>query len=280
MDLYKLLKNPVGLIDSHCHLPFESPEILQSQIAKAKAKNISQIWNVSVNLKTSTQSMSIESEIVKSFIGIDPEVFIPGSELFMGLDLDEMLQQSYESLKKIILQNRSKVIGIGETGLDYYWLNNSDLSSEFKNKSKLLQKRLFEIQLELASELNLPLTIHSRGAEEECLRVVKKYNTKGVFHSYTGDYNTAVKILDAGWGLGINGIITFKNALELRQTYKKILTGKKLSTPEDYYRSNIYFETDSPYLAPEGKRGTTNEPANVSDIFESMGFLQYHSKDE
>jgi TatD DNase family protein len=131
------------------------------------------------------------------------------------------------------------------------------------------------MHLELGEESGLPLSVHSRAAEERCLEIVKTYPAaRGIFHSFTGDYVTAKKILDAGWALGVNGIVTYKNAVVLREMYKNILG--EISTdwsPGDFYSKGIYFETDAPFLTPLGSKSGRNEPANINKIYEYMATI-------
>ncbi len=244
---------------------------LDNIIDKCLDNNVLQILDVAVSIESSIKSINISKKYsnVKSFIGIDPEVFEPNSEMFIGFEInDKYFENVFSNLEYLILKNREDVFGIGESGLDYYHNLNSNLDNELINKSKQFQERLFKLHLELASKYNLPLTIHSRGAEIECLNIIKKYNVTGIFHSYTGDYSTAKSILDLGWGLGVNGIFTFKKANEIREMYKKILGKLKADISFlELYAKGIFFETDSPYLSPEGKRGETNTPVNVLDIY-------------
>jgi TatD DNase family protein len=210
-------------------------------------------------------------------VGIDPDLLIPGNKSFAEniQKPTSYWEEQIESLRKLISENKNYVVAIGETGMDAYWLEREMKEGKVDfattKKSIQVQEELFRMHLQLASEVDLPLSIHSRAAEPACLEIIGNFSAariSGVFHSYTGDYETAVKILDAGWALGVNGIITFKNAEDLREMYRKII-GKVTSdlTPADLYSKGIYLETDAPYLAPEGKRGERNNPGNVSQIF-------------
>ncbi|MCA9386696.1 TatD family hydrolase [Candidatus Dojkabacteria bacterium] len=258
------------LIDSHSHINFEGYDESIEQIVNNAIKNgVEELWDIGTNLESSKKSISISKKYpqIKSFVGIDPEVFVPGSDFFLGFDKnDTWIELMFNELSNLIEENKDYVVGIGESGLDHYWFR--DKSKEEQEKSANLQEKLFRMHLELANKYNLPLSIHSREAEELCLEIVKKYEVAGIFHSFTGNYQTAKGILDAGWGLGVNGIVTFKNAFELREVYKKLLNGKKLGQPIDFYNSGIFFETDSPFLSPERRRGEQNEPANVKLIYD------------
>ncbi|MDQ6984697.1 MAG: TatD family hydrolase [Candidatus Dojkabacteria bacterium] len=278
-SLFELFGKPEYLFDSHAHINDESyDEDLKKIIQNAQDNNVKEIFDVSVNKISCEKSILIskENEFVKSFIGIDPDVLIPTSELFEGLHFKiDWFNITRFKLSKLIENNIENVIGVGETGIDLYWIEKALADgqiNEFEyNESIRLQRELFELHLDIAKEFVLPLTIHSRNAEDLCLEIVKSKDAVGIFHSYGGDYEIAKRILDNGWGLGVNGIVTFKNAEDVRKMYRKILG--KISydvSPSDFYEKGIFFETDSPFLTPHPKRGTRNEPANVSSIFEQF----------
>jgi TatD DNase family protein len=268
----KLSKQNI-LFDSHTHICSDEFTELDSIIENAKSADVKYIFDTSVTFEYIEKSLEVSTkykDFVYSFVGLDPEIFIPEGSYFIGFNIDnKFFEDSYSKLRSMISQNLDSIIGIGETGMDFFHFR--DRESDVREKSRKLQERLFRMQLELAQEFSLPLTIHSRFAENECLKIVKEYDVRGVFHSYTGDYETAKKILDSGWGLGVNGIITFKNAEESRSVYKKILGQIPNDIdPEYFYSRNIYFETDAPYLSPEGRRGERNEPANIPLIFSNF----------
>lgn len=134
---------------------------------------------------------------------------------------------------------QSKVVAVGEIGLDYHWEDNP-LREE--------QQRIFRAQLELALELDLPVIVHDRDAHGDCLAIVSDYpGLRGVFHCFSGSPELAAGLLKRGWYLGFDGPITYKNA-------KKALTVLEL-TPLD----RILLETDSPYLPPVPRRGERND---------------------
>ena len=189
--------------------------------------------------------------------------------MFKGLN-ESLIAENMSELHKLTVENRKHIFGIGETGVDNYWIQKLD--PEEQKTSIRLQTELFSAHIELAKQYNLPMTIHSRNYEKECLEILRNANAGfTIFHSYTGNYETAKAILDAGYGLGVNGIITFKNANELRETYSRLLGNVPSGVgPKYFYDKGIFFETDAPFLAPEGKRGEQNEPANVKDIFEAF----------
>lgn len=262
-----------GLFDSHTHLIFRGyPLSMDEIIEKSRGLGLTTILNVCTDLETSMQAPELSKTYngyVKNFIGIDPQEVIPNPEHFMGLDVtDEQIQELKSKIEALYSANKESVIGIGETGMDFFWIKELDQTTQ--EKSKRLQQKLYVIHLEMAEQYNLPLTIHSRGAETECLEILKQNttNTKGIFHSFTGTYEQAKAILDSGNGLGVNGIVTFRNANSLRETYKRILgIVKETEDPSYFYKKGIFFETDAPFLSPEGKRGEINYPYNVTDIY-------------
>lgn len=272
MHISELMPNN-GLFDSHTHLIFrEYPLSMDEIIEKSRNTGLTTLLNVCTDLNTSVQAPQLSKTYngyIRSFIGIDPQEVIPNPEHFMGLDVaDEQIQELKNKIETLYLANKESVVGIGETGMDFFWLKELDKITQ--EKSKKLQQKLYVIHLEIAEKYKLPLTIHSRGAETECLDVLKQntINTKGIFHSFTGTYDQAKAILDSGNGLGVNGIVTFKNANTLRETYKRILgVVKEVEDPSYFYKKGIFFETDAPFLSPEGKRGEINYPHNVAEIY-------------
>lgn len=270
------------LFDSHCHLNDHSFDGDRDQVVEAAvAAGVNKIIDISIDLNCSRKAIhhgQIYPGGVFACIGIDPDVIIPTSELYQPeiADNEGMWDEHMTELKNMALVNKEIVVAIGETGIDGNWVNRIS-ESEPKSQAEIVeimdkQERLFIKHLELGAELGLPLSVHSRAAEKRCLEIVKNYPAaRGVFHSYTAGYVTAKQILDAGWALGLNGIITFRNATDLRETYRKIIG--KLSadaSPADLYAKNVYLETDGPYLAPEGHRGERNEPANVKVIWDFL----------
>jgi TatD DNase family protein len=163
-------------------------------------------------------------------------------------EADKVKEEQLEDLKRLATENE-KVVAIGECGLDYYrdWA------------SKQNQWRIFEKQLEIAKELNLPVVIHSRDADEDTVSILKTSGVeKGVIHCFTGTETLLKGALDLGFYISFSGIVTYKNANDLRELAKKV--------PLD----RILVETDSPYLAPVPKRGKKNMPPYV---FYTMKFL-------
>ena len=147
---------------------------------------------------------------------------------------------------RIITAHKEKVVGLGETGLDYY----------YDNSPRESQNASFEAHIQLGLEHNLPLIIHTRDAEKDTIDLLKPHKGKvrGVFHCFSGSPQLAKEALDLGFYISISGIVTFKKAEDLRQIVQDIV-------PID----RLLVETDAPFLAPVPYRGKRNEPAFVRE---------------
>ena len=232
------------MIDSHCHLDHE-PLINNINEVLKRSKNI----GIKKILTICTTLNSFES--IKKILELDDIIY--GT---FGIHPHET-DKNYVS-KKIILNNikkNRKIIGIGETGLDFYY-NNSK-----KNK----QIDSFKIHIEAALEANLPLIVHSRNAEKETFNVLNEYKNqkpKILMHCFTGSYifYKEMKKLDSYFSA--SGIITFNNSKELQNTFSKISTDKLL------------VETDSPFLAPVPMRGKKNEPCYIEYTIKKLSEIK------
>ena len=232
------------MIDSHCHLDHE-PLLsnLNSVIERSKDAGISKILTICTTLDSFTKI----KEIVKK------DKMIYGT---YGIHPHETKNNNVTSnlITKEVKGNK-KIIGIGETGLDFYY-NHSD---------KLKQKKSFEEHINAAIELNMPLIIHSRNAENETFEILSKFRKnklKILMHCFTGSKNFAIKLLDLNAYFSASGIITFKNSTELQETFKFIPTEKLL------------IETDSPFLAPEPNRGKKNEPSFLKFTAQKLAHIK------
>ena len=169
-------------------------------------------------------------------IGIHPE------------DVDGVMPDDIKFIEDNL--SNEKIVAIGEIGLDYYYTK--------ENKEE--QIKLFESQLSLAEKYNMPVIVHSRDATEDTINSLKKFKCKGVIHSFSGSLETARIYIKMGYLLGVNGVITFKNA-KIKDVIKEV--GLK----------NIVLETDSPYLTPVPFRGTQNNPGHVLEIAQFVADL-------
>jgi TatD DNase family protein len=155
----------------------------------------------------------------------------------------------------------NKVVAIGETGLDYFYMNSE----------KEIQISSFTKQIHLGKKHQLPIIIHVRDAHEDMIAILTNESTAdtpGVIHCFTGDYDTAKKYLDLGFYISFSGIVTFKRSEELREAAKNIPIDK------------ILIETDSPYLAPVPYRGKPNEPSYVKHVAETLADVRGMSFEE
>ncbi len=231
--------------DSHCHIYKEYYENIDEIIKLAKENNVSRFINNGCNLESSKEVLNLCNIYDEMYgaIGIHPE---------------DVLNYKEEDLK-FIEQNitNEKIIAIGEIGLDYYYTK--------ENKEE--QIKLFELQLNLAQKYNIPVIIHSRDATLDTINTLKKYHVKGVIHSFSGSLETALEYIKMGYLIGVNGVITFKNA-NIKNVIQKLPLEK------------IVLETDSPYLTPEPFRGKKNSPSHIIQIAEFVSHLKNVSLDE
>ena len=221
------------MIDSHCHLDHE-PLLsdLDNILARSKKVGIKKLLTISTSLDSFTRIKKIvnKDEIIYGTIGIHPH---------------ETNNDTIDSefIVKNLLENK-KIIGIGETGLDFFY-NNSE-----KNK----QIDSFRIHIEASLKANVPIIIHSREAEEETFNILNEYKDeklKILMHCFTGTQVFAEKLLEFNSYFSASGIITFKNSTDLQKTFKSLPLEK------------ILIETDSPFLAPVPNRGKKNEPSFI-----------------
>ena len=172
----------------------------------------------------------------------------------IGYHPEEVLniqEDDFNVLENVIINNREKVVGIGEIGLDYHY-DNSDYIKE-------KQKKLFIRQIKLAEKYNLPVVIHSRDATLDTYNILKEFKVKGVIHCFSGSLDVAKMYIKLGFKLGIGGVVTFKNS-------KLFEVVKELSSKD------FILETDSPYLSPI--RGEKNEPKNIPLIAEFISSVR------
>ena len=222
-----------SLIDSHCHLYYE-PYIndIQETIDECKKNNINKLLSIGVDLITSKKNIELAKKYKEIYctLGIHPNSTTDSKKEDL-LELEQLIKSS------------NKIIGIGETGLDYY-----------RDFDKNLQFFYFEEQIKIANKFNLPIIVHTRDAEVDTYSIIKKYSNnslKFIIHCFSGSIDFAKKCSEIGCYISFSGNITFKNANNIREVCKKIDINK------------ILIETDSPYLTPHPYRGKKNHPSNV-----------------
>lgn len=232
-----------SLIDSHCHIPLLSEDLAVDEILQnAKDNDISHMLCVAIDLEGSPNIIDLAKnyDMVSASVGIHPN-----TELDKEATIDEI----------IALASENEVVGIGETGLDYF-RSEGDLE---------WQRERFRTHITVAKELNKPLIIHTREAKEDVIRILKEEGANqvgGVMHCFVEDWETAKVAMDLNFLISFSGIVTFKNAKELQEVAKKMPLDKML------------VETDSPYLAPVPFRGKTNQPAYVKHVAEFIADLK------
>ena len=232
------------MIDSHCHLDHE-PLLsnLDDIIKRSKSVGIKKILTICTTLNSFEKIKEIikKDEIIYGTYGIHPHETknnIVNSELIINQ-----------------INDNDKIIGVGESGLDFYY-NNSD---------KNLQIKSFEEHIKASIELNVQIIIHSRNAELDTLKILKKYkndNLRILMHCFTGSKKFAEDLSDLNAYFSASGIITFKNSLDLQKTFQSIPVNRLL------------IETDSPFLAPEPNRGKKNEPSFIRFTGEKLASLK------
>jgi TatD DNase family protein len=233
------------MIDSHCHLDHDPLfSNLKQVIINSKREGIDKILTICTTVKSFKNIIKI--------IKVDNMIY--GT---FGIHPHETSNNILESnqIKKSVNDNK-KIIGVGETGLDFYY-NNSDKDSQIRS---------FKNHIEAAIDLEIPLIVHSRSAENDTYNILKKYYQKKklkiLMHCFTGSKDFAHKMLSLDAMFSASGIITFKNSLDLQMTFKEIPLDKLL------------IETDSPFLAPVPMRGKKNEPSFIKYTLKKLSELK------
>ncbi len=236
-------------IDSHCHLNFpELAENIDEVLAKMQLNAVSHALCVSVDMVKIPEILQLAEnhDNLYASVGVHPDY-----ESAQEPTIDELVG----------LAKHPKVIAIGETGLDYYRLKD-DLD---------WQRERFRTHIRASLECRKPLIIHTRSAAADTLRIMQEENAGqigGVMHCFTESLDVAQAAIEMGFYISFSGIVTFKNAIELKQVAASIPLEK------------ILIETDSPYLAPVPFRGKLNQPAYVKHVAEEIAWLRNVSLDE
>lgn len=224
-------------VDSHCHLDKlnydELHDGIQDVLNKAKAANVEQLLSVGVTLDSFPAMMELIKPYpqIKASCGVHP----------LDVESDFCLEQ----FKRYV--EDECVVAVGETGLDYH----------YQPETADLQKCRFEQQVDVAVDVNKPLIIHTRNARQDTLDILRNGHAErcgGVIHCFTEDLPFAQAAMDLGFYISISGIVTFRQAKELKEVVKQLPLERLL------------IETDSPYLAPIPHRGKENQPAYVVEV--------------
>ena len=227
------------LIDTHAHidmLDYDKTMALMSEYGVKKAI----IPSVEVATLDKVFEIALKNENLYAMIGIFPS------------EVKTYTPKVEEKLRN--LAKNPKIKAVGEVGLDYYW-----------DKSFVdLQKEVFVKQIKLANELNLPIVVHDREAHKDSFDLLKEYNnnSKVLFHCFSGSVEFMQECVKQGWYIAIGGVVTFKNAIKMKDVAKTV--------PLEY----LVLETDSPYLTPVPFRGKENSPAYVKYVAEEIANLR------
>jgi len=238
------------MIDTHCHL--DQPPLIDNLttiIKRSKDVGIKKLLTISTTV--------VSFEKILEIIKLDPIIY--GTFGIHPHEADKELLSKNEIVNNF--KNNKKVIGVGETGLDFY----------YNNSNKINQIKSFENHIEASIDLKIPIIVHSRNAEDETYEVLSKYkkdNLKILMHCFTGSSNFAKKLLNFNTYFSASGIITFKNSLDLQNTFRSI--------PKD----KLLIETDSPFLAPVPHRGKKNEPSFIIFTLKKLAELRKIDQNE
>ena len=237
------------MIDSHCHLD-QKPlfDNLDEVIQRSKSVGIKKILTICTTLESFNKIIEIikKDEIIFGTYGIHPHES-KNDKVTAKLIINE-------------IKNNKKIIGVGETGLDFYY-NHSNKDDQILS---------FREHIKAALELDAPIIVHSRNAEDETFKILNEFKEKKLkilMHCFTGSKNFAKKLLELNAYFSASGIITFKNSIELCDTFKLIPLEKLL------------IETDSPYLTPVPNRGKNNEPSFIKFTAEKLANIKEISKE-
>ena len=238
------------MIDSHCHLDFEPLfNNLDDILKRSKNVGIEKLLTICTTFESfeKIKQLVYKDDIIYGSYGIHPHE-TKNNKVNTKLIVDEV-------------KANKKIIGVGETGLDFYY-NYSDKEDQIAS---------FEEHIKASIELDVPLIVHSRNAETETLKIFDKYKNhklKILMHCFTGSKKFAENLLDFNAYFSASGIITFKNSTDLQETFKFIPLEK------------ILIETDSPYLAPVPNRGKQNEPSFVKYTAEKLADIKQITSSE
>lgn len=230
-----------GIFDTHAHYDDEQfNEDRASALSFVKENGVERIINCGCDVESSKKSIALahEYDFIYCAVGLHPEN--------IGEENDKELSEI-----KALYKNE-KVVAVGEIGLDYYWVKD--------NREKQLE--VFEKQVILANELNLPIIVHDREAHEDTLNILKRHKPKGVLHCFTGSVEMAKEILKIGMYIGIGGSVTFKNAK------------KPVEVCRQLPMERILLETDCPYMSPVPFRGKRNNSALIAYTAEKIAEIK------
>jgi TatD DNase family protein len=231
------------LIDTHAHLALGQFDADRAAtVARARAAGVARILEIGYDLPSSRAAVALaeQDDAIFAVVGLQPNHV-------------HEVEPGWEAQLRALCAH-PKVVGLGEIGLDYHWMQ----------APPELQERCFRAQLALARELGLPVVIHSREAQAHTLRILADAarGQPGVMHSFSGDWAYAEACLEIGFMLSLSGPLTFARAVDLHEVARRAPLERLL------------VETDSPYLSPHPFRGQRNEPARVRLVVERLAALR------
>lgn len=236
------------MIDTHSHINMIEGTPLDEVIENAKESGVEKIIVPSAYPKDIDEVMTLidKYDNVYGMLGVHPT------------EVKDWTDDLIDKIKEF--SKHPKIVAIGEIGLDYYW------DKSFND----LQKEVFIKQIKLANELNLPISIHDREAHKDTFDILKEYNkgSKIVMHCFSGSVEFARECIKEGWYLALGGVVTFKNAIKMKEV--------AIDIPLD----RLLLETDAPYLTPVPFRGKENQPAYTKFVAEEIAKLRGISVEE
>jgi TatD DNase family protein len=237
------------LFDTHAHILDDQFKEDLDQVIRNIYDNMALVVNIGCNLEDCPHTVALAEQYDKLYaaVGLHPE------------DVKTYTPEGWDMICR--LAEHPKVVGIGETGLDYYW----------DTSTKDAQKVLFEQHIDLAKQLHKPLVIHDREAHGDTLEILKRTNAKevgGILHAFSGSVEMAMEVIKLGFYIGLGGPVTFKNARKAVEVAQAI--------PLEY----LVIETDCPYMAPVPFRGKRNEPMLVQHTAAKIAELRGISVEE
>ncbi len=261
------------LFDSHSH--FSDISISKEDILyDCKTNGVKYIVDVSTDSKSLIKVLESKKdypEIILTSVGVHPEVLIPASSEESDIVPTLNYEEEIKALIKYFEENTPDLVG--ECGLDYFQLDRVGIQGVARESNIEKQKHLFKIHLDIAVQKQLPITIHSRASESDTLKILEEYIDKIpliILHSFTGSLEDAIKAHSMGIYLGVNGIITYKSAENIREIVKTLFVNKPLNNPMDLYENKFLLETDAPLLMPRNikTKHTENTPARIKNIWD------------
>ena len=232
-----------NIFDTHAHYDDEAfSEDREELLGLLQTKGVTGVLSCGINLVSSYENLKLakQYDYIYCALGIHPENIADERK---G-DLD---------LIKELLKTEPKAVAVGEIGLDYYWEENAPRD---------VQIDLFRRQIEIAKELDLPIIVHDRDANEDTFNILKEMRPKGVLHCYSGEKEQALQYTKMGFYIGMGGVVTFKNARKAVEVVEAIPIDKLL------------LETDCPYLAPVPHRGERNDSSLIKHVAEKIGEIR------